>query len=170
MAAARIEPRRRGVLGDLLTGLGDSTRIPSSAPSGSALHFSGEAEHGICYRRKYATGQRQGFKIPLGMRLPSSVHSEGLHPLPQPVYLGKSSQNTSMKSFTPAKKNHSPTLRGVPTSFRNGLISDQELLPRRNPLILQVNPDPLTQAEGHDGGMAQFFPGWFPNWLTCTVF
>lgn len=87
--AARTVPRRRGVLGDLLAGLGHSTRIPCSAPSGSAPASAGEAQHGICYRRKYAAGRRPGFKFPLGLRLPSSVHSGGLHPLPQPRSWGR---------------------------------------------------------------------------------
>lgn len=48
----------------------------------------------------------------------------------------------------------------MPASLRNGLLSDQESLPRRNSLILQVRPDPPAHAGGQHGGLEQFFREW----------
>ncbi|XP_037688788.1 myotubularin-related protein 10 [Choloepus didactylus] len=81
-----------------------------------------------------------------------------------PLYIGKSMpivQNGSVKSFKRTKKSYSSTLRGVPSSFRNGILSDQELLPRRSSLILKLKPDPLQQAASQDGSTEQYFREWF---------
>lgn len=81
-----------------------------------------------------------------------------------PLYIGRSAprvQNGSAKSFRRTKKHCSSTLRGVPAAFKNGVISDQGSLPRRNSLVLKVRPDPLPPAEGQDGGMERFFQEWF---------
>ncbi|KAJ1180889.1 hypothetical protein NDU88_006100 [Pleurodeles waltl] len=67
-----------------------------------------------------------------------------------PLYVGKSVtpvQNGSVKSFKRTKKHYSSTLRGMPPAFKNGLISDQEFLPRRNSLILKLKPEFLLQND-----------------------
>ncbi|KAM9092581.1 myotubularin-related protein 10 isoform 5-T9 [Megaptera novaeangliae] len=81
-----------------------------------------------------------------------------------PFYIGKSTpcvQNGSVKSFKRTKKSYSSTLRGMPASLKNGIISDQELLPRRNSLILKVKPDPPEQSDSQDRGAEQYFREWF---------
>ncbi|XP_075860942.1 myotubularin-related protein 10 isoform X3 [Microcebus murinus] len=80
-----------------------------------------------------------------------------------PFYIGKSTpciQNGSVKSFKRTKKNYSSTLRGMPSSLKNGIISDQELFPRRNSLILKLKPDPLQQ-NSQNSDMEQYFREWF---------
>ncbi|XP_051678215.1 myotubularin-related protein 10 isoform X2 [Oryctolagus cuniculus] len=80
-----------------------------------------------------------------------------------PVYIGKSTpclQSSSMKSFR-RTKSYSSTLRAVPSSFRNGVLSDPELLPRRNSLVLKPKPDPQQQADGRGGDAEQYFRDWF---------
>ncbi|KAG8516357.1 Myotubularin-related protein 10, partial [Galemys pyrenaicus] len=80
-----------------------------------------------------------------------------------PLYIGKSTpcvQNGSVKSFKRTKKSYSSTLRGMPASFKNGLISDQELLPRRNSLILKVKPEPPQQANDQSRGVEEYFQEW----------
>ncbi|XP_007456480.1 PREDICTED: myotubularin-related protein 10 [Lipotes vexillifer] len=81
-----------------------------------------------------------------------------------PFYIGKSTpcvQNGSVKSFKRTKKSYSSTLRGMPGSLKNGIISDQELLPRRNSLILKVKPDPPEQSDSQDRGAEQYYREWF---------
>ncbi|XP_019480694.1 PREDICTED: myotubularin-related protein 10 [Hipposideros armiger] len=81
-----------------------------------------------------------------------------------PSYVGKSTpcmQNGSVKPFKRTKKTYSSTLRGLPSSPENGVIRDQEFLPRRSSLILRGKPDPLQPAGGQDGGMERYFREWF---------
>ncbi|KAL0618748.1 Myotubularin-related protein 10 [Plecturocebus cupreus] len=81
-----------------------------------------------------------------------------------PFYIGKSMpcvQNGSMKSFKRTKKSYSSTLRGMPSSLKNGIISDQELLPRRNSLVLKLKPDPPQQTNSQNSDMEQYFREWF---------
>ncbi|XP_054693387.1 myotubularin-related protein 10 isoform X2 [Grus americana] len=81
-----------------------------------------------------------------------------------PLYIGKSApcvQNGAVKTFKRAKKNYSSTLRGVPPALKNGIISEQEFLPRRNSLILKLKPDFLQQAESQSNSMEQYFRDWF---------
>ncbi|KAK2524496.1 Mtmr10 [Columba guinea] len=58
-------------------------------------------------------------------------------------------------------KNYSSTLRGVPPALKNGIISEQEFLPRRNSLILKLKPDFLQQTESQSNSMEQYFRDWF---------
>ncbi|XP_008015395.1 myotubularin-related protein 10 isoform X1 [Chlorocebus sabaeus] len=81
-----------------------------------------------------------------------------------PFYIGKSTpcvHNGSVKSFIRTKKNYSSTLRGMPSALKNGIISDQELLPRRNSLILKPKPDPPQQTNSQNSDMEQYFREWF---------
>lgn len=81
-----------------------------------------------------------------------------------PFYIGKSTpcvQNGSRKSFKRTKKSYSSTLRGMPSCLKNGIISDQELLPRRNSLILKLKPDPLQHTDSQNSGVEQYFKEWF---------
>ena len=48
----------------------------------------------------------------------------------------------------------------MPASLKNGIISEQELRPRRNSLILQVKPAPLEPRDSQDWAMEQFFQEW----------
>uniref|UniRef100_A0A7N4PK28 Myotubularin-related protein 10 n=1 Tax=Sarcophilus harrisii TaxID=9305 RepID=A0A7N4PK28_SARHA len=57
-------------------------------------------------------------------------------------------------------KNYSSTLRGMPPSFKNGIINDQDLLPRRNSLILKLKTD-LQQTDSQSTDMEQYFRDWF---------
>uniref|UniRef100_A0A8C0LDE0 Myotubularin related protein 10 n=1 Tax=Canis lupus dingo TaxID=286419 RepID=A0A8C0LDE0_CANLU len=81
-----------------------------------------------------------------------------------PLYIGKSTpciQNGSVKSFKRTKKSYSSTLRGMPGSLRNGIISDPDLVPRRNSLILKAKPDPPPPPTSQDHGAEQYFREWF---------
>ncbi|XP_069481016.1 myotubularin-related protein 10 [Ambystoma mexicanum] len=81
-----------------------------------------------------------------------------------PLYVGKSvtsMQNGSVKSFKRTKKNYSSTLRGMPPMFKNGIINEQEFLPRRNSLILKLKPDFLLQTDTPINEMDQYFRVWF---------
>lgn len=49
----------------------------------------------------------------------------------------------------------------MPASFKNGIISDQELLPRRNSLILKVKPEPAQEASSQSRGVEEYFQEWF---------
>ncbi|XP_058150813.1 myotubularin-related protein 10 isoform X2 [Dasypus novemcinctus] len=77
-----------------------------------------------------------------------------------PFYVGKSMpliQNGSVKSFKRTKKSYSSsTLRGLPSSFRDGLGSGQELPPRRNSLVAKLQPDPLWRTGSRDGSVEQY--------------
>ncbi|XP_075431979.1 myotubularin-related protein 10 isoform X3 [Ascaphus truei] len=82
-----------------------------------------------------------------------------------PLYIGKSVpsvQNGSMKCFKRTKKNYSSTLRGMPPSLKNGIINQQEFMPRRNSLILKLKPEFLQQAKAaQDQGLEQYLSEWF---------
>ncbi|XP_074822292.1 myotubularin-related protein 10 isoform X2 [Natator depressus] len=81
-----------------------------------------------------------------------------------PWYIGKSApcvQNGSVKSFKRTKKNYSSTLRGIPPSLKNGIINEQEFLPRRNSLILKLKPDFLQQMDSQTNSMEQYFREWY---------
>ncbi|XP_074862498.1 myotubularin-related protein 10 isoform X1 [Carettochelys insculpta] len=81
-----------------------------------------------------------------------------------PWYIGKSApcvQNGSVKTFKRTKKNYSSTLRGIPPSLKNGIINEQEFLPRRNSLILKLKPDFLQQIDSQTNSMEQYFRDWY---------
>ncbi|XP_042331481.1 myotubularin-related protein 10 isoform X1 [Sceloporus undulatus] len=81
-----------------------------------------------------------------------------------PWYIGKSApcvHNGAVKSFKRTKKNYSSTLRGLPPSLKNGIISEQDFLPRRNSLILKLKPDFLHHMDNNTSGMEQYFREWF---------
>ncbi|KAM5292574.1 myotubularin-related protein 10 isoform 2-T2 [Ctenodactylus gundi] len=81
-----------------------------------------------------------------------------------PFYIGKSTpcvQNGSVKSLKWTKKSYSSTLRGMPSSLKNGIVSDQELLPRRNSLVIKPKPDLLQHTNSQKSDMEQYFTEWF---------
>nr|XP_028562964.1 myotubularin-related protein 10 isoform X3 [Podarcis muralis] len=81
-----------------------------------------------------------------------------------PLYIGKSApcvHNGAVKYFKRSKKNYSSTLRGLPPSLKNGIISEQDFLPRRNSLILKLKPDFLHHTDSTTNGMEQYFREWF---------
>nr|AAH55074.1 Mtmr10 protein [Mus musculus] len=81
-----------------------------------------------------------------------------------PFYIGKSTpcvQNGSRKSFKRTKKSYSSTLRGMPSCLKNGIITDQDLLPRRNSLVLKLKPDPPQHTDSQHSGAEQYFKEWF---------
>ncbi|XP_053128063.1 myotubularin-related protein 10 isoform X2 [Hemicordylus capensis] len=73
-----------------------------------------------------------------------------------PLYIGKSApcvhRGGMVKSFKRSKKNYSSTLRGLPPSLKNGIISEPDFLPRRNSLILKLKPDFLQHTDHHANG------------------
>nr|XP_008118156.1 PREDICTED: myotubularin-related protein 10 isoform X2 [Anolis carolinensis] len=82
-----------------------------------------------------------------------------------PWYIGKNApcvQNGAVKSFK-RTKNYSSTLRGLPPSLKNGIIGEQDFLPRRNSLILKLKPDFLLHHADNDNanGTEQYFREWF---------
>lgn len=62
--------------------------------------------------------------------------------------------------FAP-QKNYSSTLRGFPSSLKNGIINEQDFFPRRNSLILKLKPDFLHHMDNTTNGMEQYFRDWF---------
>ncbi|KAM4748983.1 myotubularin-related protein 10 [Rhinophrynus dorsalis] len=80
-----------------------------------------------------------------------------------PLYIGKSvpfAQNGAVKSFKRTKTIYSSTLRGMPSSLKNGIIQ-QELMPRRNSLILKLKPEFLQQVPEFQNGLEQYLRDWF---------
>lgn len=80
-----------------------------------------------------------------------------------PLYVGKSAtcvQNGAVKTFKRTKKNYSSTLRGMP-SLRNGLLSEQELIPRRNSLVLRLKPEFSLLKEPQESPSDQYIREWF---------
>ncbi|KAK6476810.1 myotubularin-related protein 10-like [Huso huso] len=80
-----------------------------------------------------------------------------------PLYVGKSAtcvQNGAVKTFKRTKKNYSSTLRGIP-SLRNGLLSEQELIPRRNSLVLRLKPEFSLLKEPQESPSDQYIREWF---------
>uniref|UniRef100_A0A2I3MFR7 Myotubularin-related protein 10 n=1 Tax=Papio anubis TaxID=9555 RepID=A0A2I3MFR7_PAPAN len=69
--------------------------------------------------------------------------------------------NSPHQRVKQSTKNYSSTLRGMPSALKNGIISDQELLPRRNSLILKPKPDPPQQTNSQNSDMEQYFREWF---------
>ncbi|XP_061451993.1 myotubularin-related protein 10 isoform X2 [Rhineura floridana] len=81
-----------------------------------------------------------------------------------PLYIGKTApcaHNGAVKFFKRTKKNYSSTLRGFPPSMKNGIISEQDFLPRRNSLILKLTPDFLHHTDNNSNGKEQYFREWF---------
>ncbi|XP_054858528.1 myotubularin-related protein 10 isoform X1 [Eublepharis macularius] len=81
-----------------------------------------------------------------------------------PLYIGKSTpcvHNGAVKSFKRTKKNYSSTLRGLPPSLKNGIISEPDFLPRRNSLILKLKPDFLQHTDSSANVTEQYFREWF---------
>ncbi|XP_058011850.1 myotubularin-related protein 10 isoform X1 [Ahaetulla prasina] len=81
-----------------------------------------------------------------------------------PLYIGKSTPcvcNGIVKTFKRSKKNYSSTLRGFPSSLKNGIINEQDFFPRRNSLILKLKPDFLHHMDNTTNGMEQYFRDWF---------
>ncbi|XP_049638630.1 myotubularin-related protein 10 isoform X2 [Suncus etruscus] len=80
-----------------------------------------------------------------------------------PAYVGKSAPclQRARLSRRP-KKSSSSTLRGLPATFRNGVLSGTGVLPRRNSLVLTVRPEPRPPEEtaGPSGGMDAYFREW----------
>ena len=48
----------------------------------------------------------------------------------------------------------------MPASLKNGIISEEELRPRRNSLILQVKPASLEPRDSQDWDAERFFREW----------
>ncbi|XP_047622826.1 myotubularin-related protein 10 isoform X2 [Phacochoerus africanus] len=71
--------------------------------------------------------------------------------------------NSPHQRVKQSTKSYSSTLRGMPASLKNGVISDQEFLPRRNSLILKMKPEPPQHSDSQDRGMEQFFREWFSS-------
>ncbi|MBN3274273.1 MTMRA protein, partial [Polyodon spathula] len=80
-----------------------------------------------------------------------------------PLYVGKSAtcvQNGAVKTFKRTKKNYSSTLRGMP-SLRNGLLNEQEFIPRRNSLVLRLKPEFSLLKEPQESPSDQYIREWF---------
>uniref|UniRef100_A0A6Q2YTW2 Myotubularin phosphatase domain-containing protein n=1 Tax=Esox lucius TaxID=8010 RepID=A0A6Q2YTW2_ESOLU len=80
-----------------------------------------------------------------------------------PMYVGKGAtcvQNGAVKSFRRTKKNYSSTLRGMPTSLRNGLM-DGDTLTRRSSLVLRLRPDFSQIREVVESPTERFLRDWF---------
>uniref|UniRef100_A0A8C6RPL3 Myotubularin phosphatase domain-containing protein n=1 Tax=Nannospalax galili TaxID=1026970 RepID=A0A8C6RPL3_NANGA len=95
-------------------------------------------------------GDEKGLKFPLVWDWSLQFTAKDCTLFHNPFYIGKSTpcvQNGSRKSFKRTKKSHSSTLRGMPSSVKNGIIGDRESLPHRNSLILKLKSGPLHDVE-----------------------
>ncbi|XP_045680916.1 myotubularin-related protein 10 [Phyllostomus hastatus] len=144
--------------------LGDSTRI---SLFGTFLfnspHQRVKQSTEFAISKNIQLGDEKGLKFPSVWDWSLQFTAKDRTLFHNPLYIGRSMprvQNGSVKPFKRTKKNYSSTLRGVPASFKNGILGDQEALPRRNSLILKVKPDPPPRADSQDGGMEQFFREW----------
>lgn len=144
--------------------LGDSTRI---SLFGTFLfnspHQRVKQSTEFAISKNIQLGDEKGLKFPSVWDWSLQFTAKDRTLFHNPLYVGRSTpcvRNSSVKAFRRTKKNYSSTLRGMPASLRNGLLSDQESLPRRNSLILQVRPDPPAHAGGQHGGLEQFFREW----------
>ncbi|XP_036698535.1 myotubularin-related protein 10 isoform X2 [Balaenoptera musculus] len=91
----------------------------------------------------------------------SETYLAVLHDSTRVALFGTFLFNSPHQRVQQSTKSYSSTLRGMPASLKNGIISDQELLPRRNSLILKVKPDPPEQSDSQDRGAEQYFREWF---------
>lgn len=144
--------------------LGDSTRI---SLFGTFLfnspHQRVKQSTEFAISKNIQLGDEKGLKFPSVWDWSLQFTAKDRTLFHNPLYIGRSTpcaRSSAAKAFRRTKKNYSSTLRGMPASLRNGLLSDQESLPRRNSLILQVRPDPPPHAGGQDGGLEQFFREW----------
>ncbi|XP_060035255.1 myotubularin-related protein 10 isoform X2 [Erinaceus europaeus] len=109
-------------------------------------------------------GDEKGLKFPSAWDWSLQFTAKDRTLFHNPMYIGKSTpcvQSHSVKSFKRTKKSYSSTLRGMPVPFKNGIISDQQLLPRRNSLILKIRPKPPQPAKNQNSGMEEYFQEWF---------
>ncbi|KAG8575946.1 hypothetical protein GDO81_009718 [Engystomops pustulosus] len=110
-------------------------------------------------------GDEKGLKFPSvwNWSLQFSVKDRAL--FNNPLYIGKSVpsvQNGITKSFKRTKKNYSSTLRGMPPSLKNGIITQPESMPRRNSLILRLRPELVHQApEIQNSGLQMYLRNFF---------
>ncbi|XP_022366968.1 myotubularin-related protein 10 isoform X3 [Enhydra lutris kenyoni] len=114
--------------------------------------------------RNIQLGDEKGLKFPSVWDWSLQFTTKDRTLFHNPLYIGKSTpcvQNSSVKSFKRTKKSYSSTLRGMPASLKNGIIGDQDLVPRRNSLILKAKPDPPQQPDGQSSGMERYFREWF---------
>ncbi|KAM8784025.1 myotubularin-related protein 10 isoform 2-T2 [Rhynchonycteris naso] len=145
--------------------LGDSTRVPLLGTFlFNSPHQRVKQSTEFAISKNIQLGDEKGLKFPSVWDWSLQFTAKDRTLFHNPLYIGRSTprvQNGSARSFWRTKKNYSSTLRGMPASFKNGLISDQESLPRRNSLILGGKATPAPPAEGQDGGMETFFREWF---------
>ncbi|XP_006902999.1 PREDICTED: myotubularin-related protein 10 [Elephantulus edwardii] len=114
--------------------------------------------------RNIQLGDEKGLKFPSVWDWSLQFTAKDCTLFHNPLYIGKSTpciQNDAVKSFKQTKKSYSSTLRGMPSSLKNGILSDKELLPRRNSLILKLKPEPSQQAENQNRDVEQYFRDWF---------
>ncbi|KAM5291276.1 myotubularin-related protein 10 isoform 1-T1 [Glossophaga mutica] len=145
--------------------LGDSTRI---ALFGTFLfnspHQRAKQSTEFAISKNIQLGDEKGLKFPSVWDWSLQFTAKDRTLFHNPLYVGRSLprvQNGLAKPFKRTKRNCSSTLRGVPASFKNGILRDQEALPRRNSLVLKAKPDPPPpRAEGPDGGLERFFREW----------
>ncbi|XP_075391990.1 myotubularin-related protein 10 [Tenrec ecaudatus] len=114
--------------------------------------------------RNIQLGDEKGLKFPSVWDWSLQFTAKDCTLFHNPLYIGKSTpciRNISVRSFKRTKKSYSSTLRGIPSSLKNGIFADQELLPRRNSLIIKLKPDPSQQVESQNSGVEQYFRDWF---------
>ncbi|OCT89516.1 hypothetical protein XELAEV_18018137mg [Xenopus laevis] len=110
-------------------------------------------------------GEEKGLKFPSVWDWSLQFSAKDRALFNNPLYIGKSVpcvQNGAVKSFKRTKKNYSSTMRGMPPSVKNGMSIQQEIMPRRNSLILKLKPEILQQVPVIPGnGFEQYFRDWF---------
>lgn len=114
-------------------------------------------------------GDEKGLKFPSVWNWSLQFSAKDRALFNNPLYVGKSVpsvQNGITKSFKRTKKNYSSTLRGMPPSLKNGIITQPELMPRRNSLILRLRPDLVHQAPEIQNNGLQVYLG---NFLSKPV-
>uniref|UniRef100_A0A8C3YPW2 Myotubularin-related protein 10 n=1 Tax=Catagonus wagneri TaxID=51154 RepID=A0A8C3YPW2_9CETA len=147
--------------------LHDSTRVPLFGTFlFNSPHQRVKQSTEFAISKNIQLGDEKGLKFPSVWDWSLQFTAKDCTLFHNPLYIGKSTpcvQNGSVKSFKRTKKSYSSTLRGMPASLKNGVISDQEFLPRRNSLVLKMKPEPPQHSDSQDRGMEQFFKEWFSS-------
>ncbi|KAG8440392.1 hypothetical protein GDO86_006229 [Hymenochirus boettgeri] len=149
-----------------LTVLNDSTRI---SLFGTFLfnspHQRVQQSTEFAIGKNIQLGDEKGLKFPSVWDWSLQFSPKDRSLFSNPLYIGKSIPsvpNGPVKSFKRTKKNYSSTLRGMPLSFKNGMVNQQEIMPRRNSLILKLKPEILQQEPLIlNDGFEQYLRDWF---------
>ncbi|XP_006167300.1 myotubularin-related protein 10 isoform X2 [Tupaia chinensis] len=145
--------------------LHDSTRIPLFGTFlFNSPHQRVKQSTEFAISRNIQLGDEKGLKFPSVWDWSLQFTAKDRALFHNPFYIGKSMptiRNGSIRAFKRTKKSYSSTLRGAPSSLKNGLLGDHEGLPRRNSVVLPPRRDPPHASHGQDNDTEQYLRAWF---------